>query len=265
MDCAEITREFNSGRVPSGAAVAEHLKWCPHCRELFANAAALGRWLASAKPAVAAAPSLAVVEASIAEERGLRAYLRSRSSRLRIGASVAFAALLVAREAARGRLPEAELTSTRLWLLFAFSALLLVLARLTLLVPVVAGRSFWFRSVLAAVGWSLPCLLVFLPDTQVHEESGHFALRSLACFGYGSLIAAPWFGLLWAFDRGTRTDWTVLALAAGATSLLANLVLLMHCPSTQRAHLLAGHASIGLAWFLAVLILADRRQRVSVR
>jgi hypothetical protein len=33
---------------------------------------------------------------------------------------------------------------------------------------------------------------------------------------------------------------------------LANLILMLHCPITSRAHLVVGHFSIGLAWFAAV-------------
>jgi hypothetical protein len=84
------------------------------------------------------------------------------------------------------------------------------------------------------------------------EWSRSFALRSAACFGYGSALAAPSFALAWVLDRGLEVRSRIWALGAGAVGLVANLILLVHCPITNRAHLLAGHFSIGLAWFLTV-------------
>jgi hypothetical protein len=96
--------------------------------------------------------------------------------------------------------------------------------------------------------------LWFAPEARASSEelTGNFAVRSFACFAYGSALAAPSFALLWALDRGVEVPFRVWALAAGVVALVSNLILLLHCPITDRAHLVAGHFSIGLAWFLAV-------------
>jgi hypothetical protein len=80
VDCAEIRQGFLTGEVPSGSPVAEHLSSCPHCPELFQNAALLGRRLAisaSLLPARVGNP-LAAVSSAITAEHGPRAFLRSR-------------------------------------------------------------------------------------------------------------------------------------------------------------------------------------------
>jgi hypothetical protein len=44
-------------------------------------------------------------------------------------------------------------------------------------------------------------------------------------------------------------------LSAVALGLSANLVLELHCPSGNALHLLLGHASLGIAWLSAWLVL----------
>ena len=93
-------------------------------------------------------------------------------------------------------------------------------------------------------------------------DDSHFALRSFACFGYGSVLAAPSFALSWVFDRGLELPYRVWAFGAGIVALVANLILLVHCPITARAHLVVGHFGIGVTWFLAVSLGEWWRRRV---
>jgi len=246
-----------TGGVPSGPSVAEHLKGCPHCSELFAHDAKLGQRLADdalRKPADVT-EQLVATESLIAEERGLRAFLRSRSTRLRWASSLTLVAVLLVRELLRKRVPLRELGTTRMVAGLLLFGLLALVAHSALRPLPIERRAARFRSVLALIAWCLPCVLWFAPEAplRIEDFSGSgFVLRSLTCFGYGSALAAPSFALLWAFDRGERVSFQVWALAAGMVALLSSLILLVHCPSTQRAHLIAGHFSIGLAWFLAV-------------
>jgi len=254
-----------TGGIPSGPLVNEHLKWCPQCAELFQNAAALGRRLASS---VRAAPragksQLAVTEALIANERGVRAYLRSRSTRVRWTLSLLVPALLLARELMRKRAAWHELGTPRLLGGLLLVGLLGLVTRSALRPLPVERRAARLRSALAMVAWCLPCVLWFAPEAQAGaaELSGDFTLRSLSCFAYGSALAAPSFAMLWALDRGVRVSSQVWALAAGSVALLANSLLLLHCASTNRAHLMAGHFSIGLVWLVAVLLASRRADR----
>ena len=256
MDCVEVRQGFLTGEVPSGQSVHEHLEGCAQCRELFQNSAELGRRLASVVNRAPASPSdrVAAVLSAIAAEQGLRAFLRSRSTRVRWLLSLSLPALLLLRELARKRVPWRSLSSPRLLGGLILVGVLVLATRSALRPLPVARRAARLRWALSVVAWCLPCLLWFTPEAQASgdELTGNFALHSLGCFAYGSALAAPSFALLWALDRGVRVPFRVWALAAGVVALLANLILLLHCASGDRAHWVAGHFSIGLAWFLAV-------------
>jgi hypothetical protein len=229
---------------------------CTQCAELFENGALLGRRLASATPVVPDGldAQLLVTESLIDQERGLRAFLRSRSTRLRWLLSLSLPALLLAREFARRRVPWQKFSASRVVAGLLLLGLLGLVAHSALHPLPIARRAARLRSVLAMLAWCLPCVLWFAPEAQASadEFSGNFAWRSLACFGYGSALAAPSFALLWAMDRGVRVPYRVWALSAGMVGLVANLILMVHCPIANRAHLVAGHLSIGLAWLIAV-------------
>jgi hypothetical protein len=256
VDCAEIRQGFLTGEVPSGPSVDEHVNGCPHCRELFEHTALLGRSLANAAGSAPGdlSAQLARAEAVIRDEHGLRAYLRSRSTRTRWLLLLSWPALLLLLELVRQRVPWSALSSSRLFIGVVLLASLALVAQSALRPLPIERRAARLRSTLAVVAWCLPCVLWFAPEAQARgdELSGSFALRSFACFAYGSALAAPAFALLWALDRGVEVPFRVWALAAGVVALVANLILILHCPATNRAHLVAGHFSIGLAWFLAV-------------
>ena len=248
-----------TGGIPSGPPVDEHRRGCAHCQELFGNGAELGRGLAG----VAAhfdrgvGEQLIATELLLANERGLRAFLRSRSTRVRWALSSGLPVLLLVCELVRKRVSVRELGTTRMLAGLLLFALLGVVAHSALRPLPIERRAARLRSVLAWIAWCLPCVLWLAPETPVTPDglsSSGFALRSLTCFGYGSAFTAPSFGLLWALDRSERVPFRVWALAAGLVALSSSLILLLHCPSTQRAHLIAGHFSIGLAWFAAVSI-----------
>ena len=266
MDCAEIRQGFEAGGVPSGPPVVAHLKWCPHCSELFRDSAALGRRLAlvATLSRQRSSEQLEATESLLERERGVRAFLRSRSTRVRWALSLSIPALVLLREGLRQRFPWRAFSTPRLFGGLLLVGLLGFVTHSALRPLPVERRAARLRSTLALVAWCLPCLLWFAPETQASSEdiSGGFALRSLTCFAYGSALAAPSFALSWALDRGIRVPFRVWALAAGVVALLANVILMLHCSDTGRAHLLAGHFSIGLVWFIAASAAAWRTLRV---
>lgn len=266
MDCAEIRQAFVTGGIPSGATVDEHLNGCAQCAELFGNAVPLGCRLADAMPRSSPdlAAQLLASESLIARERGVRAFLRSRPTRMRWVLSLALPAAILVGELSRKRIPLSDLGASRSFLALLLLGVLAWIA-LSALRPLplerVAARR---RSLFALVAWAMPCVLCFAPETSLNADdfsSSGFALRSLSCFGYGSALAAPSVALLWLFDREDRVSYRVWALAAGLLAVLSCLILLVHCPSTQRAHLIAGHFSIGLVWFAVVSIASYWRSR----
>src|SRR5215217_5677769 len=99
LDCAEIRNGFVAGRLPAGPAVDAHLQTCPHCRDLFAKGAQLGRRLAQAAPPTPEPGDLFEhVTRNLERESGLRATLRALPSRIRAGALLAVALALLASE-----------------------------------------------------------------------------------------------------------------------------------------------------------------------
>jgi len=267
VDCAELRQGLMTGGIPSGPSVDEHLQGCAHCAELLGNGAKLGRCLAddTLRSAPDVAEQLVVTEALIAEERGVRAFLRSRSTRLRWALSLILPSALLVRELLRKRVSLRDLGVTRMVVGLLLLGLLGLVSHSALRPLPIERRAARLRSTLALIAWCVPCVLWFAPEATLGAEElsgGGFALRSLTCFGYGSALAAPSFALLWVLDRDERISFRVWALAAGMVALLSSLILLLHCPSTQRAHLIAGHFSIGLAWFLAVSSLTWWRSRV---
>jgi len=166
VDCAEIREGFLSEEVPAGQAVEAHAKGCTQCAELFHDSASLGRCLALAVQHQPGALNLALgaTEALIENERGLRAFLRGRSTRTRWLLSLALPALLLSRELWRGRMLWQKLGSQKpLFELFLVAAFALVTRSALRPLPV-ARRAARLRLLLALVAWCLPCLLWFAPQ-----------------------------------------------------------------------------------------------------
>ncbi len=96
----------------------------------------------------------------------------------------------------------------------------------------------------AAIGFATSCtfILCVLPQvesTMVGSAGG--------CFAFGTLLSIPIFAFVRQLDRGAVLS-AVLAGAAGG--LVGNVVLQLHCPVTERGHLLTGHFLVLVAFVL---------------
>jgi hypothetical protein len=259
VDCVEIRQAFIAGGVPSGPSVDEHLRACAHCNELFGNGAELGQRLAGVASCAHHSESeqLRISESLIAGERGVHAFLRSRSTRLRWALSLSLPAMLLAFELSRARVSMRELGSARTFLALLLLGLLGFIARSALRPLPIERRTARLLTLFALVAWCAPCALWLVAEGGLSARSfsgRSFAVSSLGCFGNGSALAAPSFVLLCALQRAERIPYRVWTLAAGLVAVLANLILVLRCANTALAHLIAGHFSIGLFWFLAVSI-----------
>jgi hypothetical protein len=252
MDCPEIRDSFLKGQQHGGPAVEAHLRGCPQCRELLTRDATLGRTLARA--ASVALPFedalFERLEANVAREVGLRAWLRSRPTRQRFGVAVLSVLLVVALGGAlRERSDFAEYPATRLWLLLGVYSVGVLFACTKELYLSARRGSLADHVGLLIAALGLPFLIAFAPATEASRHTG--AAGALGCFLYGALLTVPTAALLWAFDRDDRPSMRTVCLSAVALGLSANLVLELHCPSGNALHLLLGHASIGVAWLAA--------------
>lgn len=258
MDCAEIRRGFASGAIPEGPAVAEHLRLCPHCRELFEQGAVLGRRLAQA-PLPAPQPGddlFSAVERDLQGEVGLHARLRALPSWARATALVAIGGLLFAFQLffdMRSGLVEYGLD------VFGAVTLLLGAGLVWGAVRLVRGVSRPSRGevTLAFALLALPLLaMLVVPLGPLHEDPVSAWGNPANCFSYGAALVLPIVALAWLFERRDRMPVAALVSAGALAGVAANLLLSAHCASVHLGHLLLGHASIGIAWALGLLLVS---------
>lgn len=256
MDCTQIREAFLSGPPLRSAEIEAHLRSCPTCRELFERDAALGSTLA--KAAAQAMPLeeelFAALEARVAAEVGLRAWLRSRPTRLRFAAAaLSVLSVVFIGGFLRTRPDLAEYPRARLVLLLGIYALGIGAAFGKELYLSARRGSLADHLGLLFGALGLPFLIAFMPATEASRHTGPEG--ALNCFIYGALLTLPVAALLWAFDRDNRPSLRTVCLSAAALGLSANLVLELHCPSGNAVHLLLGHASLGLAWLATWFVL----------
>lgn len=117
------------------------------------------------------------------------------------------------------------------------------------------GLPFALALLLAA----LPAAHVWLPHTAPPAGRALWQHAS-ACLALGFACGAPVFLLAWFVGRDTPRSALVATALVG---LVGNLALQLHCPITEQAHLLAGHAMVGVAALSLLVIpwLAAARQR----
>jgi hypothetical protein len=244
--CEDVRDALLAGRALE-PELLEHAEECAQCAELLENEAALGRSLATAGSDGALDAALwGELERELGEETGARAWLRSRPTRLRT--ALAFGGVLVvAALGLRHLRANWDALSTPVlaaWLLAFVGAAALAL-RVAL--PVWDGQDAHKQRLLAAA-FGLP--LVYgcvgaLSFGGAPFVATPFFRSALSCFLYGSLLSLPLVALVWLLDRGAGSRSRLFAGAA-ACGLAANAALLLHCPATDPAHLLAGHGTIGL-------------------
>jgi len=251
MDCSQIRDAFVSGaRLPDELRDA-HLANCPQCQALFERDAELGRSLAvQASVALPVAElSFARFERELAHETGLRAWLRSRPSRLRF-TLVLLPVLLavVAGGLFRQRADFAEYPALRIVLLLSvyFVAIALAFAKEFSELPRPAPLQDYLGLLCFAL--AVPTLAGFAPATEASRHA--YPGGALGCFGYGAALTLPIALSLWAFDRDDQPSLRTVCLSAAALGLSANLLLELHCANGNPTHVLLGHASLGLAWLL---------------
>lgn len=256
VDCAEIRAEFVAGDVPSGPQVEDHLRGCSACRALFDDQARLGRGLAQAVlPQVEAAELFASIERDVAAETGLRARLRALPTALRLAGVFGVALAIVGWHALMR--PRQQLggvySPLALWLLLIALLTALFLGARWLLRGV--SSSAWGRERLLPLALlGLPALIALLSPLGAldHPEALSAWGSPGICFSYGALSGVPLLLLFWLFERRDQLPLPALLTAGALSGVLANALLHCHCASANLAHLLLGHATIGVAWALVL-------------
>jgi hypothetical protein len=260
VDCADIRDAFLADKLPQGAEVEEHVRWCPHCQELLEGRGLLGEQLAGVRGQAPDPDLLAAVERDLAQEKGVRAWLRSRPTPVRFALVLSTAALVfIAILTAMPRQDLAYAADNR-WVavavLFVLGAVLGFDGALRVL-----GRAQPRSLVGAALTvLLLPLLVALLPEAELAQATtrgmgADFPRYAGLCFFMGVLVSAPVGTVLWFASRDDRLTLSSLLFVAGGAGVAANLAMHAHCSINHPGHLIAGHATIGVAWLLALLLM----------
>lgn len=263
MNCAEIRDAFRAGKLPESAELRAHLQGCPTCSELFSEQAQLGQSLGRMPCAQFEVPDSIweQVEHDLRNEGGIGEWLRSRRSAVRVAMGLASVSLLVIVIAARPRHDQyPALHLTALSMLFAAGIFVGVAETLA---PLSRPLSSKRTQALALALLLTPASYAVASQWLHHEAAGSVPLihSAWSCFRSGVVIALLAFLLLRWLDRASpvAASRRQLVLALAAAGLVGNLALLLHCSVADPAHILLGHASLGIA--MAACALGIRRLR----
>jgi hypothetical protein len=255
VDCSQVRTALLENRGPYGEALERHAAECPACRELLVHGAALGRLLAMAGRAsssMAEGDLAAAVARDLERDEGMLGRLRSRSTRWRTCLVTAIAILPVLAFSVGN--PRA-LTIGR-WVTVAFGVLLAV-ATDCLLAPLHRIRRRARIVAIALLALAVPAIRFLLIGSTTAPATN----SGWACFAIGMLCSAPALALLHAVARRRAFSFPDLALASGIAGLGGNMALQLHCVDQRLAHLLAGHALIGLVWLAGSWLTLHRIER----
>lgn len=265
FDCEEIRRALRGGSLPEGPEVELHLERCPGCAELLGDDATLGRELGRSSRALGGDLDVDALfgplERAIGEEKGVRAYLRSRSSMLRLllglGALLAVGVFkLLKPRPDLGVYPLGRLL-LEIVALVSVSGLALWAWLRPLHKPALPGAFSW---AVVLGGVMLPTVLAVLPAAHVAHPASvagvgpELVPRAAACLIFGAMLALPVLGLAFGLSRDTDPDWPRLLLAAAGGALGGAFGLHLHCAITHNAHLLLGHATLPVLVAVGVLL-----------
>ncbi|MDF3066387.1 MAG: hypothetical protein K0R38_1988 [Polyangiaceae bacterium] len=260
MDCAEIRNGFVAGRLPAGPEVEAHLQSCPHCSELFAKGAQLGRQLGqSALPEPQPGDLFTLVNRDLQRESGLRATLRALPTGARAGGLLSVALALLAYELGFNRREDfAQFSPLVFWAVVALliGAVALGAVRLLRGANAPLGAAARDRGVAGAL-LILPAIAALVVPIGSEMPGATEAYGNpMGCFLYGSALIVPFVLLYWLFERRDSVPVTSLVSAGALAGIAANLLLHAHCFSAHLGHLLLGHASIGAVWALGLGLLS---------
>lgn len=268
-DCERLRDCLLAGHAPT-PALDKHAAECERCAELLSGDAELGKMLGAGveDPAQASDVSalFAGLEVQLDQERGVRAFLRSRPTSLRVMLMLVVICAIGALHL--GRLLRADAAvypGGRLAFELALLALLGIGGVILGLRPHFKASAPVAASLgVAAAAAMLPVLSIIAgPAHEGHAASlagmGDALLpRAAGCFAYGVIFATPVLVVAWLVDRGPARG---AALAfAGAATVGANVALWLHCPITHAAHIALGHVPVGLC-LLGIALLVGRRRK----
>lgn len=196
------------------------------------------------------------VQSGLANEKGVIAWARSRSTTTRILVAAGSVAVLVALSAIgipRTRFAPipAERVLVAVGALSVLAAILLRVGLRPAHVPAPPDRSLLM---IIAASLLLPVATALLPvgaHAFDHYVQYTKTQATVGCFVIGAFTGVLVVLVLRALDRTAHDSRPASVLAAVTGGVAGNLALEFHCPVTAPAHLLLGHATVGLMLVLA--------------
>jgi hypothetical protein len=180
--------------------------------------------------------------------------LRALPTSVRLGALLAVLATAVAWQYATH--PDAALAELSL------HALVFAAASWALLFPLGRSMPEPVRAVVTGVALLLP--VGFATLVHAEQQAAELARSTWSCLAYGGVLSLPFLGLLKLLDRRAALGLQRALLAGSIAGLAANALLHLHCPDRALAHLLFGHATLGVLAALLALAVAARARRQPV-
>lgn len=261
--CEDVRDALLAGRSGSAPELEAHAEGCEHCATLLLEQASLGHALAASQATLETGGAVfSGLEHSLQAETGLRAWLGSRPTPVRVALALGGVAgvMLLGLRHLRADLAELPLAVVVTWLaafgVVAVGLVLLALRELGRVEATVSRQQSWL-----VAAFALPAAYALTAASMFGGSPASFSLawleRTLSCFGYGLVLCSPLVALLWLLDRGAGPRTRVLA-AAAAAGIAANGALLLHCAASDPAHLVLGHVAISAALALSAWRLASK-------
>lgn len=266
VSCRDIQERVARGETPTAEERA-HLDECEACQLLLADDNHLGDALAQVAPeGLDLAGVREAVGADVAAETGLLAYLRSRTTPMRVVGALGIALVVALAVVMLTPRPDLNLYPRARMVLAVVLLVVLILVGLVMVLRPLHHRPLprWLVWGALAAAVAVPWVLALLP--RAHElhpaalrgEGPELLAFAVRCLAFGIVTGLPLLIALWAFDRGAHASLRRAFVAAGVAGVMGNLALQAHCPITAPAHLALGHATVGLVLLGAYVLAAVR-------
>jgi hypothetical protein len=264
MDCTDLRLALVDG-VPSGQEVDAHVAVCPPCAELVADDAALASALVDIAETIELNGIDAALLKAIEVDNGPVAALRKIPSWMHGVALIAVVMAIAAMQAVTalradyGTYPPQLMGLVLAALGGPIIGLSIAATRPLYKAPLPSGLLYG----LTGTALTIPLILAALPAPHGHLASditGLFLPATIACFGMGTLTAALVLIVHRLLDRRSHPDRNVTLLVALVGTVAGAIALQIHCPFTDNAHMLLGHASQGVLFAGAIYALFNSRR-----
>lgn len=257
--CDAVSDRIRAG-VQLDAGLATHAASCETCGMLMA----FGQPPAGppAGPDLDLAGLQQSLDGALAEEKGLRAWLRERPTRVRVAFAAVGALVMPLFWLVGAVRPDLSVYPAARLLLDLTLFVLPIAVLLPLVVRPMHRRALpgWVRPALVVVAVIAVLVFVSLPIAHWdHPESrlgigDDLAKRATACFTTGFVSGLPILIWVWLLSRRGGGPWPFAVLATVLAGMVGVLAVFLHCPLTSPVHLTLGHATVVLPFIVLALL-----------